>query len=61
MTTLMYAARYTTNSEIITMLLKAGASGKVKDSKGLTAFDYAKENATLKGTAAYWALNNARF
>jgi ankyrin repeat protein len=61
MTTLMYAARYTTNSEIITMLLKAGASGKAKDINGKTAFDYAKENAKLKGTAVYWAMNNARF
>jgi hypothetical protein len=43
------------------MLLKAGASGKAKDINGKTAFDYAKENAKLKGTAVYWAMNNARF
>ncbi len=60
-TPLMYAARYTYNSEIITTLLDAGADGKARDEDGKTAFDLAKENEYLKGTDAYWQLNYARF
>jgi ankyrin repeat protein len=60
-TTLMYAAAQNSNPEVITTLIKAGADGKLKSSEGKTAFDYAKDNPKIKDTAAYWALNNARF
>ena len=48
----MFAALYNPNPEVITTLLKAGAKAKAKDSKGKTAFDYAKANKKLKGTDA---------
>jgi ankyrin repeat protein len=60
-TVLMWAAQDNKNSEVITALLNAGADGKLKSSAGKTAFDYAKDNPKIKDTAAYWALNNARF
>ncbi len=45
----------------IAALLEAGASGSAKDKSGKTAFDYAERNIALKGTAAYWSLNNAQY
>jgi ankyrin repeat protein len=45
----------------ITALLKAGASGSVKAKDGKTAFDYAEDNGRVKGTDAYWALNDAQY
>ena len=38
---------------------RADESARTKD--GRTAFDLAKENDKLKGTKAYWLLNEARF
>lgn len=61
LTTLMNAALTNQNPEVIVALLKAGANAKAKDSAGNTAFDYAKANEKLKGTAAYWKLNEARY
>ena len=58
-TALMHAAEYNQNPEVITILLKAGAGGKAGDSARKTAFDYAQENEKLKGTDAYWKLNEA--
>ena len=60
-TPLMYAAQYNSNPEVITALLKAGADATIKNRWNKTAFDYAKKNEDLKGTSAYWELNNARF
>jgi ankyrin repeat protein len=45
----------------VAALLEAGASGSAKDKSGKTAFDYAERNIALKGTAAYWALNDAQY
>ena len=61
MTPLMYTAQYNSNPDVITVLLKAGADATTKNNRNKTAFDYAKENKDLKGTSAYWELNNARF
>ena len=61
MTPLMWAATNNANPEVVMILLKAGANGKTKSLEGKTAFDYAKDNPNIKDTAAYWALNNARF
>ena len=55
----MNAAARNRNSEIIIVLLKAGADAKVKDNKGKTAFEYAQNNAKLKGTDAYRQLEEA--
>ena len=41
--------------------LAAGANPGARDDNGKTPFDYAKENEALKGTDAYWLLNEARF
>ena len=60
-TPLMAAADYNPNPEVITMLLQAGANGKEKDRSGKTALDYANDNQKLKGTDAYWKLNEALF
>jgi ankyrin repeat protein len=61
LTPLMHAVEENKNPEIIITLLKAGADAKMKDSDGKTAFDYAKKNENLKGTKAYWALNDAQY
>ena len=60
-TTLMYAAYFNQNPEVVTILLKSGADGKLKDNEGKTAFYYAKDNENIKGTAAYWELNDAQY
>ena len=60
-TALMYATGNNPNPEVIATLLKAGADAKAKDSKGKTAYDYAQDNEKLKGTDAYWKLNEAQY
>ena len=60
-TPLIRAAWFNENPEVITTLLNAGADAKAKSIEGKTAFDYAQNNPTIKGTKAYWDLNNARF
>ena len=57
---LMLAARYGT-AENVKVLLDAGADASVKDKDGKTAWDLAQDNEKLKGTDAYWMLNDARF
>ena len=42
-------------------LLNVGADGTVTNEEGKTPWDLAKDNDQLKGTDAYWALNDARF
>ena len=60
-TPLHAAARGAKNPNVIIALLVSGANGKVKDGKGKTAFDYAKNNNFLKETDAYWKLNEAQY
>jgi len=48
-TALLLAARYN-NADVVTRLLDAGADARARDSLGLGAFDYAKENAKLRAT-----------
>jgi hypothetical protein len=57
----MFAARNNPNLEIITALLKAGTNAQSKSIDGKTDFEFADENEKLKGSNAYWELNNARF
>lgn len=59
MTSLMYAAWFNENPEMITALLNAGADAKTKSSAGKTAFDFAQYNLKLVGTDAYWKLQEA--
>jgi hypothetical protein len=42
-------------------LLNAGADAAVIDDLGQTPWSLANDNSRLKGTDAYWALNDARF
>ncbi|HHW10842.1 MAG TPA: hypothetical protein GXX29_12820 [Firmicutes bacterium] len=58
-TPLMWAARLAKHPEAVEALLQAGADGAQRDETGRTAFDYAKENKFLAGTAAYEALRQA--
>ena len=46
---------------VVDTLLKAGADAGARDRIGRTPFDFAKKNSKLKGTDAYWRLNEARF
>ena len=41
--------------------LQTGADPKARDEWGKLPFDYARNNEKLKGTDAYWKLNDARF
>ncbi len=59
-TPLHFAAGYGTPDNIAA-LLEAGASGSVKAIDGSTAFDFAEANDKVKGTDAYWALNDAQY
>ncbi|MBQ0050657.1 MAG: ankyrin repeat domain-containing protein [Treponema sp.] len=55
---LMYAAEYNRKTDIIEMLLKAGApKEQLETNTGKTAFDYAKTNTKLKRDSVYWSLN----
>ena len=45
----------------VTALLEAGADPNARDADGKLPFDYAGDNEQIKGTDAYWRLNDARF
>ena len=47
------------NPEVISLLLNNGADAHAKDKDGKRAIDYASENESIKGTKAYWELNDA--
>ena len=58
-TPLMYAARYTDDTEIIQYLLDCGAKKDITDEHGKTAFEYAKVNSSLKRDDIYRSLDPA--
>ena len=60
-TPLHAAAENIANPSVIAVLLDAGADPKVLDNDGKLPFDYAEDNEKIKGTNAYWKLNDARF
>ena len=45
----------------VTALLDAGADPKAETKDGKTAFDLIQENEKLKGTDAYWRLNDLQY
>lgn len=47
--------------EVVIALIEAGANGKARNEEGDTPFDLAKDNDKLRGTEAYWLLNEARY
>jgi ankyrin repeat protein len=57
-TALMWAARNNSNPSVVLTLLEAGADAKLRNSKGNRAIDIAATNEALKGTDAYWRLND---
>ncbi|WP_407399212.1 ankyrin repeat domain-containing protein [Treponema sp.] len=59
-TPLMYAAQYSTSTDVIQQLIDAGADATIMNDKGMTAFDYAKKNKRLPQDNTFWALNNAK-
>ena len=59
-TPLHWAAMFGTG-EAVTALLEAGADPNARDNDGKLPFYYAEDNDQLKGTDAYWKLNDARF
>ena len=61
LTPLHWAAKDNENPAVITALLDAGADPRTLDLDGKTPWDYAKDREPLKGSNAYWRLNEARF
>ncbi|MDO4507263.1 MAG: ankyrin repeat domain-containing protein [Spirochaetales bacterium] len=59
-TPLMYAAQYSTSTDVIQQLLDAGADPALTNEKGMSAFDYAKNNKRLPQDNTFWALNSAK-
>jgi ankyrin repeat protein len=55
----MIAILHHQNPETLSMLLKAGANGRLKSDEGKTAFDYAQQDEDLKGSDAYRQLLEA--
>jgi ankyrin repeat protein len=60
-TSLIWAAASNENPESVVLLLQTGADATLRDLAGQRAIDYAKDNEALKGTDAYWKLNDASF
>ena len=46
---------------VVTALIEGGADPGARDEWGKTPFDYAEDNEALRGTDAYWRLNDGRF
>ena len=57
----MKAAAMTMDPAVIRLLLSAGARGDIRSQEGKTAFDYAKDNPSLKETEEFWLLSDARY
>ena len=60
-TPLHLAARFGEKPTVITLLLNAGADATARDNDGDTPWDLIQDNEALRGTDAYWRLNDARF
>jgi len=60
-TPLIIASQFNKHQDLIKFLLEKGADPRLEDSKYMTAYDYMKENAALKGTDIYWELSSKRY
>lgn len=58
---LHWAVKRSVDTRTIDALIAGGANTTARDKDGKTPFDYAKENKHLKGSDAYWRLNDAQF
>ena len=47
--------------KVVMALLDAGANPKAETNDGKAAFDLMQENENLKGTDAYWRLNDLQY
>ena len=61
MTPLHTAVVFGKSSDVVWVLLDVGADPKARDGAWKMALDYAQENDHLKGTPAYWRLNDAHY
>ena len=57
-TPLMYAAQYSTSTEVVKILLDNDAVKTIRSVEGKTVFDYAKDNSKLAHDDIYWSLNS---
>ena len=60
-TPLHLAAMVNANPAVVVALLDGGADPIARDDGDETPWDYANDNESLKGTTAYWCLNDARW
>jgi ankyrin repeat protein len=56
----LHGAALVGTEELVEFLLSAGANPRAKDKEGKTPFDWAQAGF-VKGTDAYWKLNDAQF
>ena len=56
----LHLAAGNSSAEIVLLLIAAGADITAKDGFGTSVWELA-QSSPLKGSAAYWALNDARF
>jgi ankyrin repeat protein len=57
----LHIAAWGGRADVVEFLLSAGANPKAKNKDGDTPFDLAKRDGSLKGTNAYWLLNEAQY
>ncbi len=60
-TPLIWAAFRNQSPGVITRLVEHGADGTARTGDGNTAWDLAQDNEALRGTKAWWLLNEFRF
>ena len=59
--TSLHWAAFFASADVVEVLLKAGANPKAKNIYGQTPFALAKSLPFVKGTEAYWLLNEAQY
>ena len=57
----LHEAAFSGDAEVVTALLAAGADTAAQGPGRKLPIDYAEDNEKLRGTDAYWKLNDARY